>query len=149
MKYRHAFQVQAPQAQVAEFHASASSLRAITPPLMPMKLHHAPEQMATGDEMAFTMWLGPLPVRWEARVEDASPAGFLDRQVSGPLASWSHRHRFLVVDEGRTEVVDEVEARLKPHLLWGAVGLAMWLGLPLLFAYRAWKTRRLLEGAVA
>jgi hypothetical protein len=50
-------------------------------------------------------------------------------------------------DEGTTEVVDEVEAKLKRHPLWGPVGLAMWLGLPLLFAYRGWKTRRLLEEA--
>jgi hypothetical protein len=30
-------------------------------------------------------------------------------------------------------------------LSWGVIGLAMWLGLPFLFAFRAWKTRRLLE----
>ena len=41
------------------------------------------------------------------------------------------------------------EASLKPHPVWGLVGLAMWLGLPLLFAFRGWKTRRLLEGETA
>jgi ligand-binding SRPBCC domain-containing protein len=149
MKYRHIFQVEAPLAEVAGFHTSASSLKAITPPLIPMQLYRAPERMGEGDEMEFTMWMGPLPVRWAARVEDVSPTGFLDRQVSGPFAAWAHRHTFVGVDEGRTEVVDEVEAKLRPHLLWGAVGLAMWIGLPLLFAFRAWKTRRLLEGTRA
>ena len=48
--------------------------------------------------------------------------------------------------QGCTEVLDEVEASLKPHGLWGLVGLAKWLGLPLLFAYRGWRTQRLLEG---
>jgi hypothetical protein len=43
----------------------------------------------------------------------------------------------------------QLEVPLKAHPLWGAVGLAMWVGLPLLFACRAWKTRRLLEGADA
>ena len=146
MKYRRTFQLQAPLAEVAHFHTAASSLKAITPPLIPMQLHRAPEQMGDGDEMAFTMWLGPLPVRWVARVEDVSTAGFLDRQVRGPFAAWTHRHRFVALDEDTTEVVDEVEARLKVHPLWSAVGLAMWVGLPLLFVYRAWKTRRLLEG---
>jgi ligand-binding SRPBCC domain-containing protein len=145
MWYHHAFRVQAPLARVADFHTAASSLKAITPPLTPMQLHHAPEKMGDGDKMAFTMWMGPLPVRWEARVEEVSPNGFLDRQMRGPFASWTHRHRFAAVGEATTEVVDEVEARLKPHLLWGAVGLAMWIGLPLLFAYRAHKTRHLLE----
>ena len=149
MKYRHTFRVRAPLADVAGFHTSASSLKAITPPLIPMQLHHAPERMGNGDEMDFTMWMGPLPVRWEARVEDVSLTGFLDRQVRGPFEAWVHRHTFVQLAEGRTEVLDEVEARLKTHALWGLVGLAMWLGLPLLFAYRGWQTRRLLEGDAA
>jgi len=147
--YRHTFRVRARRAEVAAFHAAASSLGAITPPLIPMQLHRAPERLGAGDEMAFTLWLGPLPVRWLARVEEMSPEGFVDRQLEGPFAAWSHRHRFLAVDEATTEVVDEIEARFRPHVLWGAVGLAMWLGLPLLFTYRGWKTRRLLEGAGA
>jgi ligand-binding SRPBCC domain-containing protein len=145
MKYRHTFQVHAPLAKVAGFHASAASLKAITPPLLPMKLQHAPERMGD-DEMGFTMWVGPLPERWEARVEDVSPTGFLDRQVRGPFKTWAHRHTFIRLTKASTEVLDEVEASLKPHGLWGLVGLAMWLGLPLLFAYRGWRTRRLLEG---
>jgi ligand-binding SRPBCC domain-containing protein len=144
--YRHAFLVRAPRAEVAAFHAAAASLGAITPPLMPMQLHHAPERLDAGDEMRFTLWLGPLPVRWLACLEEATPEGFVDRQVEGPFAAWTHRHRFVAVDEATTEVVDEIEARFKRHVVWGVVGLAMWLGLPLLFAYRGWKTRRLLEG---
>jgi ligand-binding SRPBCC domain-containing protein len=146
MKYRHTFRVDAAQADVAAFHTSASSLKAITPPLIPMQLHHAPQQMGDGDQMEFTMWMGPLPLRWKARVEDVSTTGFVDQQIEGPFAAWSHRHTFVQLAEGRTEVVDEVEAALKPHGLWGLVGLVMWLGLPLLFSYRGWRTRRLLEG---
>ncbi|MGD8625294.1 MAG: SRPBCC family protein [Anaerolineae bacterium] len=145
MKFRRVFRVRAPREQVADFHTRASSLGAITPPLVPMQLHRAPEQMGEGDEMEFTMWLGPLPVRWVACVEDVSEGGFVDRQLRGPFASWSHRHSFVAVDESTTRVVDEVEARLQRHPLWTLVGLGMWLGLPLLFAYRGWKTRRLLE----
>jgi ligand-binding SRPBCC domain-containing protein len=140
MRYRHTFRVRA---------SLAASLKAITPPLIPMQLHHAPQRMGDGDEMGFTMWMGPLPVHWEARVEDVSPTGFLDRQVRGPFEAWAHRHAFVQIAKDTTEVLDEVEASLKPHVLWGAVGLAMWLGLPLLFAYRGWKTRRLLEGEAA
>jgi ligand-binding SRPBCC domain-containing protein len=96
--------------------------------------------------MEFTMWMGPLPVRWFARVEDVSANGFLDRQVRGPFGQWAHRHTFLEGQKGATEVVDQVQARLRRHLLWGPVGFGMWVGLPLLFAYRGWKTRRLMEG---
>jgi len=145
MKFRRTFRVRAPRDTVADFYSRATSLSAITPPLIPMRLHRAPERMAEGDEMDFTMWLGPIPVRWVARVGDVSAGGFVDCQVRGPFASWSHHHRFVVLDESTTRVVDEIEARLRRHPLWALVGLGMWLGLPLLFAYRGWKTRRLLE----
>ena len=118
---------------------------AITPPPIAVTVHRAPVRLANGDEMDFTLWLGPLPVHWIAQIEDAGPAGFTDRQVCGPFAKWIHCHRFVVVDESVTEVLDKIELNLRPHWVWGLVGLGMWLSLPLLFAYRSWKTRRLLE----
>jgi hypothetical protein len=48
-------------------------------------------------------------------------------------------------DDRTTDVVDEVEAALKRHPFWGPVGALMWIGLPLLFAYRGWRTRQILE----
>ena len=145
MKYQHRFQVRAPMAVVADFHAQSASMGAITPPPIVVTVHRAPVRLADGDEMDFTLWLGPLPVHWIAQIEDAGPAGFTDRQVCGPFAKWIHCHRFVVVDESVTEVLDEIELNLRPHWVWGLVGLGMWLSLPLLFAYRSWKTRRLLE----
>jgi hypothetical protein len=34
---------------------------------------------------------------------------------------------------------------LSSHWLWWIVGSGMWLTLPLLFAYRGWRTRHVLE----
>jgi ligand-binding SRPBCC domain-containing protein len=95
MKYRHTFRVRADLADVADFHTRATSLGAITPPVIPMRLNHAPECLANGDQMDFTMGIGPLSVRWVARVEDVSPSGFRDRQLQGPFEQWSHHHSFL------------------------------------------------------
>jgi ligand-binding SRPBCC domain-containing protein len=145
MKYRHTFRVRAPLADVAEFHRRSEGLGAITPPPIILRLHNVPEFVKEGDSMDFTMWLGPLPLRWLARIEDVSLNGFTDRQLRGPFEQWMHRHEFVAVDEKTTRVVDEINASLRKHPLWGLVGLGMWLGLPLLFAYRGWRTRRLLE----
>jgi ligand-binding SRPBCC domain-containing protein len=146
MQYRHRFQVRAPLAEVADFHARPSSMAAITPPPIFVRMQQAPAALKTGECMVFTLWAGPLPIQWVARIENVSGTGFTDRQVSGPFASWAHRHTFRLAG-GTTEVRDEVQATLRRHVLWAPVGLAMWLGLPLLFRYRAWKTRRLLERA--
>ena len=105
----------------------------------------APNQLSDGDEMAFTLWLGPFPVRWEARVENFTPVGFDDIQVCGPFDSWKHAHRFEALDENNTRVLDHVEYNFRRHIFWGAVGLLMALGLPILFWYRAMKTQWLLE----
>jgi ligand-binding SRPBCC domain-containing protein len=145
MRYQHRFRVNAPLAAVANFHAQSASMGAITPPPVVVRVHHAPARLNEGDEMDFTMWLGPLPVRWLARIEDVSSTGFTDRQLRGPFRQWVHHHTFVPVDETTTAVVDEIELVLRWHPLWGVVGLGMWLSLPLLFAYRGWKTRRLIE----
>ena len=145
MIYRHRFQVRASQARVAEFHSRAASMAAITPPLVIVRIHRAPEVLAEGDEMEFTMWLGPLPVRWVALIEQVSLHGFTDRQLRGPFAVWAHRHSFVDIDEQTTDVVDEIVLRLKKHPFWWLVGMGMRLGLPVLFAYRAWKTQRILQ----
>ena len=88
-------------------------------------------------------------MRWVARIEDLTPDGFSDRQVRGPFLRWRHRHTFKRVSETETDIVDEIEAELRRHLLWWLVGALMWAGMPLLFAYRGWRTRRLLMAGTA
>ena len=120
-------------------------MAAITLLPITVQLYNAPPVLAGCDEMDFTMWLGPLPMRWLARIEAVSDAGFTDRQLRGPFTEWIHRHIFRAVDENTTDVMDEITFRLRLHPLWWPVGLGMWLGLPILFAFRAWKTKRMLS----
>jgi ligand-binding SRPBCC domain-containing protein len=145
MRFHHRFTVAAPLSVVRDFHSRSASMGAITPPPVIVQVHHAPEQLAEGDEMDFTMWLGPLPIRWRARIEQVTPVSFVDRQIEGPFAQWVHLHSFAPLDERRTEVVDDLEIKTSSHRFWRLVGWGMQLNLPVLFAYRQWKTRRLLE----
>lgn len=145
MNYQHRFRVRAPLETVAEFHSDPAAMAAITPPPILVRVHRAPPRVTEGQQMDFTMWLGPLPLRWQARFEDVNAAGFVDRMVHGPLRAWRHRHTFVAVDDAHTDVVDELEVAVRPHPLWGPVGLGMSLNLPVLFAFRQWQTRRLLD----
>lgn len=119
------------------------SLAAITPPPLIVRIQSGPDALSSGDEMRFTLWLGPFPIRWHAAIE-AAPGGFADRQLSGPFAHWVHRHTFIDSGEGLTTVRDEIEYTYRRHPIWGLIGRLFVLGLPALFAYRAWRTRRLL-----
>lgn len=144
MKFHHRFTAPASLTDVAAFHRRAASMSAITPPPIIVQVHAAPPLLEEGDIMDFTLWLGPLPLRWLARIEQVTPISFVDRQVRGPFALWVHHHTFVPMGDHATVVIDEVEAVYRAHWFWRLVGGAMWLGMPALFAYRAWKTKRLL-----
>ena len=145
MVFRHEFTVAAPRAEVTHFHRRRQSLVEITPPPMVVQIQAGPEILSSGDELRFTLWLGPFPIRWHAAIEAVSDEDFADRQISGPFAHWVHRHTFLASGESLTTVRDEIEYAYKRHLVWGVVGRLFVLGLPVLFAYRGWKTKRLLS----
>ena len=181
MNYHHRFLVKAPQAAVADFHRHSNSMGAITPPPVVVRVHHAPAVLCEGDQMDFTMWLGPLPIHWVARIEQITPVSFVDRQLSGPFGAWEHLHTYVEVlappapqswgekettaapqswgeeetnatlnswgeeQAPTTVVIDQVTAEFSRHWFWRLVGLGMWVSLPMLFAYRGWKTRRILE----
>jgi len=145
MKYRHTFTVNAPIERVADFHRSSASMAAITPLPILVRLHQTPEILAEGDEMRFTLWLGPLALRWLARIEGVSDTGFTDKQIEGPFQHWEHQHSYLALSANRTQVIDQVSANPKNHWFWGTLGRFMWWNLPVLFAYRGWKTRSLLS----
>ena len=71
MNYRHRFQVRAPLACVSDFHNKASSIPAITPPPLRVRLHQSPDVLGEGDDMDFSLGVGPISIRWE-RVSNAS-----------------------------------------------------------------------------
>jgi ligand-binding SRPBCC domain-containing protein len=82
-------------------------------------------------------------LRWESRIAVFSPphpvvfgmeARFVDVQMAGPFAMWTHEHEFEAVDDKRTRVLDRVT--YKPPM--GFMGfIADWL-------YVRWKIRRML-----
>lgn len=145
MNYKHRFQVRAPLERVSQFHSQAASMPAITPPPLSVRLHHVPDVLGEGDQMDFSLGVGPISIHWLAQIEDVSPNGFTDRQLIGPFAEWVHRHSYHALDSQTTEVVDDITLRLRAHPWWGLVGLGMWIGLPILFAFRASKTKRMLQ----
>ena len=134
------FRINAPLQQVAAFHRRSASMAAITSPPILVRMHAAPEELTDGDQIAFTLWLGPLPVYWRASIQNATRNGFEDHQIDGPFRDWTHYHHFNALDETTTEVTDEVHLHLETKLPNLLIGLGMALGMPALFTYRAWKT---------
>jgi len=138
--YRHSFTVNAPLLAVAEFHKDTHALRQLTPPPLIVQFNNV-EPLREGSLADFTMWAGPVPVRWVAVHSHVTEQnGFVDSQNRGPFRSWRHHHYFRAVNAQATEVVDKIEAEYG-----NMISRFMWLNLPVLFAYRAWRTKAALS----
>lgn len=141
--FETSFFVPAPLSAVADFHRGTGALKYLTPPPIYVQLHQV-ESLAEGSRSEFSLWFGPFSIRWVAVHSQVDPLhGFTDTQICGPMASWQHSHRFVAVDGGTTRVIEHIEYAyptgwrgLRARLLFNP------LSLRLMFAYRAWMTRR-------
>ncbi len=128
---------------IKRFHEDPKALARLTPPPIVMQLHRDDRQSITEGEIEFTLWLGPLPIRWIARHEAGpTPDSFADLQVRGPMAWWRHEHIFSEV-AGGVELTDRITLAHRPGLVGFFTRLAFdGIPLRLLFFYRHWRTRQ-------
>lgn len=144
-RFSYSFEVRAPLQAVVDFHRDTRALRRLTPPPIFVQFHCL-EPMAEGSVAEFTLWFGPFPVRWRAVHTQVDDRGFTDTQAVGPLRYWRHRHFFKAVDPHRTLIVEEIEFEYPPGIdKWWTRLIYSPLALRLLFFYRSWVTRWILE----
>lgn len=106
--FDYRFTVNAPLEVVSAFHEDTRVLKKLTPFPIFAQVHRF-EPLGEGSRADFTLWFGPLPVRWQAVHSEVSISGFTDTQVSGPLKAWRHTHRFEPLPDGRTQVREHIE----------------------------------------
>jgi ligand-binding SRPBCC domain-containing protein len=140
--FDYAFTVPAPLEAVAEFHRDTRALKRLTPPPTIVRIHSV-EPLAEGSVSRFTLWVGPLPLRWKAVHCNVSPRGFTDVQAEGPARRWEHTHTFVPISADVTEIREHIEFEHKAGA-WGLVTRLLFSqpNLWLMFTYRMWVTRR-------
>jgi ligand-binding SRPBCC domain-containing protein len=102
--------------------------------------------LAQGVRVSFRARHGGIWHKMESEIIDWDPPrAFTDRQISGPFASWTHKHRFVPFQLG-TLMTDSVEYETPAGPL-GALADRFWLGKHLdeFFQYRQNEAKRLLE----
>lgn len=140
--FTHSFIVDAPLEKVRAFHGDTAALKKLSPPLMFVQLHDV-EPLAEGSTADFTLWFGPLPIRWQAIHHNVTNFGFTDVQARGPAKLWRHTHTFTPISAGQTRVDDVVE--FEHHEGWRGLLTRFFfsrLNLLVLFTFRKWRTRR-------
>ena len=139
------FSVNASVEAVREFHHDTSALKRLTPPPTIVQLHKI-EPLAEGSVSRFTLWVGPLPLRWTAVHRNVTEHGFTDIQSEGPAKKWEHTHTFKPVGKDVTEVHEHIEFEHKTGV-WGLLTRIMFArpNLYVMFTYRKLVTRRYLS----
>lgn len=128
--------------QCFDFHAAPGAFARLTPPPIYVQVHRNDIHQLVAGDVEFTLWMGPLPVRWHAQhAPGANTTSFVDFQVKGPVAYWHHEHIIRDVPGG-VELKDRIRIAHKPGLA-GLLTRLMFDGLPLrfLFIYRHLRTR--------
>lgn len=145
-RFGFTFTVRAPLAAVAELHRDTHALQWLTPPPVQVRIHRV-EPLAEGSVSDFTLWFGPLPVHWTARHSRVDyKHGFTDTQVLGPMKRWVHTHTFAEAGGGVSTITEHIEYEHYPGVR-GFLSRLLFtpFGLRLMFLYRRFATRRLLE----
>lgn len=156
--YQRETWVEAPLAEVWDFHSQASGLEALTPGWMRLRIEVVrgpdgesdPPVLETGAEIDASVrpfGVGPRQSWVSAitrREESDGAAVFEDRMRSGPFRRWQHTHAFYA-DGDRTLVRDRIEYRLPLGGLGDAAGPLAKIGFEPMFRYRHRKTKELLE----
>jgi ligand-binding SRPBCC domain-containing protein len=133
--------VQAPLKAVRDFHHDTRALKRLTPPPTIVQLHKV-EPLSEGSVSQFTLWVGPLPLRWTAVHHSVSERGFTDVQAAGPAQKWEHTHAFTPITNDVTEISEHIEYDHKTGF-WGIVTRTLFArpNLYLMFTYRKLMTR--------
>lgn len=139
------FVVRAEPQAVIDYHRNTQILKRLTPLPIIVQFQRV-EPVSEGSRALFTLWFGPIPVKWDARHHNLLPeAGFTDTQDSGPFKSWVHDHRFFRLSAEQTAVQDYIRFQYGERGFSWLISRFMGLTLPILFAYRRWRTKRDLE----
>ncbi|MFB2933648.1 SRPBCC family protein [Aerosakkonemataceae cyanobacterium BLCC-F154] len=143
LQFKYSSLIDAPVEVVWNFHERPDILQILTPPWQPVEIVRREGGLNVGAITEFRIVLGPFPVRWVARhIECEKNRLFTDRQISGPMESWVHRHLF-AEENGKTKLTDQIDYEI-PGGFIAELLLEWWVNARLtdMFRYRHEVTKR-------
>lgn len=107
-------EIQARASDVFAWHQSPDALKKLIPPWERVTVDQLPTSLGSGATAVFVLHLGPIKLRWVALHRDFIDRGedggeFTDEQVSGPFASWVHRHVVRATGPNSCVLEDRIE----------------------------------------
>ncbi len=107
-------EISASARDVFAWHQTPEAFERLIPPWERVTVEQPPASLGDGALAVLVLHVGPLKLRWVARHRDFIDRGeaggeFTDEQVSGPFASWVHRHMVRAIGPGSCVLEDRIE----------------------------------------
>jgi ligand-binding SRPBCC domain-containing protein len=115
--YSKSSEIQTSTRDAFAWHESPDALERLIPPWQRVTVEQAPTSLGDGAIAVLALHIGPMKLRWVARHRDFIDRGedggeFTDEQVSGPFASWVHRHTVRTTGPTSCVLDDRIEYAL-------------------------------------
>ena len=95
---------------VFAWHKRPGALGRLTPPWAVVDVLEKEGGIQEGATVSLRVHRGPASFKWMLRHKDyVENERFRDEQISGPLKSWLHTHRFNAIEGGGTKLEDDIE----------------------------------------
>ncbi|MEB3187315.1 MAG: SRPBCC family protein [bacterium] len=139
--------IEAPLQRVWDFHERPDALERLSPAFPPVQVRVPGYSLAVGTEVVLRVWLGVIPWTWVARhTAYEPPHRFVDEQISGPFARWTHEHLLEADGPEATWLTDRVTYRAPFGWLGALFGeIPIQLMLHQMFTHRHTVTKRICE----
>ncbi|MEM7415486.1 MAG: TIGR01777 family oxidoreductase [Gemmatimonadota bacterium] len=111
--------------EVFDWHERPGALERLTPPWGDVEVLHRSGGIQDGGQISLKIKRGPTTFRWDLRHHGYEYGRqFKDEQVSGPMRSWLHTHRFDPREGGGTIASDDIDMEPPLGVAGAAVGPA-------------------------
>ena len=112
-RFETSSEIAVPASRLYEYHAAAGAFARLTPPWETAELIEEIPALQNGARAEIQVRTGPVRRTWVAEHLECEPGqGFTDVQISGPFASWVHRHEIADLGDGRSRLTDRIDYRL-------------------------------------
>jgi ligand-binding SRPBCC domain-containing protein len=116
--------IEATPQELYDWHMQPGAFDKLVPPWQDVEVIERPDQLEEGAVLVMKVYAaGPIGARWVARHRDfVEGRQFVDEQVDGPFASWTHTHQFQPADGGASVLRDSIEYELPAGKLGEVLG---------------------------
>ena len=109
-QYRRATHLVVSRKAAFDWHSNPGAFERLSPPWQPARIDsRTGKGLEPGATVVLRVKVGPFWLPWVAEHGEWDPGHmFSDRQVTGPFATWEHRHSFAERPGDTVELIDEI-----------------------------------------